>query len=60
MNICMWYGTTKLLTVDVWKTFQHMFEESGFEVYERREQVIVPVERTEEQRSNNEDLLLMN
>jgi hypothetical protein len=60
MNTCMWYGTTKLLTVDVWKTFQHMFEESGFEVYERREQVIVPVERTEEQRSNNEDLLLMN
>jgi hypothetical protein len=50
----MWYETTKLLTVDVWKTFQHMFEESRFEVYEQREQVIVPVEIRIEESDNEE------
>ena len=47
------YGTTKLMTVDVWKTFQHIFKESGFNIYERLEQVTALVERTEEQRRNN-------
>lgn len=30
------YGN-KLLTSNVWKAFQEMFEESGFEIYESRE-----------------------
>ena len=34
------YGNSKLLTTDVWKIFQKMFEESGFEIYESRESVI--------------------
>ncbi|PKY57815.1 hypothetical protein RhiirA4_510990 [Rhizophagus irregularis] len=34
------YGSTKLLTVDVWKAFQGMFEECGYEIYENRESVI--------------------
>ncbi|PKY23585.1 hypothetical protein RhiirB3_437841 [Rhizophagus irregularis] len=43
------YGNTKLLTADVWKMFQEMFEESGFEVYESRESVITFVQ-TEKQK----------
>ena len=34
------YGNVKLLTADAWRAFQRIFEESGFEVYESREQVI--------------------
>ncbi|PKY39722.1 hypothetical protein RhiirA4_440230 [Rhizophagus irregularis] len=34
------YGSTKLLTVDAWKVFQGMFEECGYEIYERRESII--------------------
>ncbi|CAB4374747.1 unnamed protein product [Rhizophagus irregularis] len=34
------YGSTKLLTVDVWKAFQGMFEECGYEIYKNRESVI--------------------
>ncbi|RHZ83977.1 hypothetical protein Glove_86g243 [Diversispora epigaea] len=34
------YGTIKLLTVDAWKGFQEMFEESGYEIYEGRESVV--------------------
>jgi hypothetical protein len=33
------YGTTKLLILDVWKKFQQMFDESGFEIYTHRESV---------------------
>ncbi len=33
------YGDKKLLTEDAWKSFQQMFEETGFEVYERRERI---------------------
>lgn len=32
------YGDTKLLTANAWKAFQELFEESGFEVYESREE----------------------
>jgi hypothetical protein len=42
------YGN-KLLTADVWRTFQEIFEESGFEVYESRESFIECV-RTEKQK----------
>ncbi|KAG0061471.1 hypothetical protein BGZ92_006474, partial [Podila epicladia] len=31
------------LSDDAWKTFQHMFEESGMEVYQSRERVEVPM-----------------
>ena len=43
------YGN-KLLTADVWRMFQEMFEESGFEVYESRESFIeyVQVEQQKE------------
>jgi hypothetical protein len=34
------YGNMKLLTTDVWRMFQKIFEKSGFEVYEHRELVI--------------------
>jgi hypothetical protein len=34
------YGSTRLLTVNVWKTFQEMFEECGYEIYEGREIII--------------------
>ncbi|GBC44021.2 hypothetical protein GLOIN_2v1789013 [Rhizophagus irregularis DAOM 181602=DAOM 197198] len=34
------YGSTKLLTVDVWKAFQGMFEECGYKIYENCESVI--------------------
>ena len=44
------YGSTKLLTDHVWRTFQTMFEESGFEIYERREQITILMPQTEEQR----------
>lgn len=37
------YGTTKILTDIVWKKFQDMFEEAGFEVYECSERVEVPL-----------------
>ncbi|CAB4383384.1 unnamed protein product [Rhizophagus irregularis] len=43
------YGNTKLLTADVWKMFQEMFEESSFEVYESHESVITFVQ-TEKQK----------
>ncbi|CAG8728866.1 13621_t:CDS:2, partial [Rhizophagus irregularis] len=39
----------KLLTTDVWRMFQKIFEESGFEVYEHRELVIEFVQ-TEQQK----------
>lgn len=42
------YGN-KLLTIDVWRMFREMFEESGFEVYESRESFIEYVQ-TEQQK----------
>jgi hypothetical protein len=54
------YGSTKLLTDDVWRTFQNMFEESGFEIYERREQITILVSRTEEQRRTDSRRLTVN
>jgi hypothetical protein len=43
------YGNVKLLTADVWRAFQRIFEESGFEVYESHEQV-VEIMQTEQQK----------
>ncbi|CAB4490569.1 unnamed protein product [Rhizophagus irregularis] len=37
------YGTMKLLIPDVWKKFQQMFDESGFEIYIHRELVDLEV-----------------
>jgi hypothetical protein len=44
------YGNLKLLTTNVWRMFQGMFEESGFEIYETRETVIefMPTEQQKE------------
>ena len=54
------YGSTKLLTYDVWRTFRNMFEENGFEVYERREQIVIPVVQTDEQRRIGSQRLTVN
>jgi hypothetical protein len=43
------YGSVRLLTVEVWEMFQGMFEENGFEIYERRELVTV-FEQNEQQK----------
>jgi hypothetical protein len=50
------YGNTKLLTADVWKMFQGMFEESGFEVYESRESVITFVQTEKQKEVENRRL----
>ena len=44
MNICM-------------GTFRNMFEESGFEIYERREQITILVPQTDEQRGTDRYVL---
>ena len=45
------YGTNRLLTTEAWKSYQEMFEESGFEVYERRELVTMELSgRSEEEK----------
>ena len=44
------YGNTRLLTVDVWKMFQGMFEECGYEIYERCESILEFVQ-TEQQKN---------
>jgi len=54
------YGSTRLLTDDVWRTFRNMFEENGFEVYERREQIVIPVVQTDEQRRIGSQRLTVN
>jgi hypothetical protein len=38
------YENTKLLTTDMWRMFQKMFKESGFEIYESCESVITFVQ----------------
>jgi len=54
------YGDTKLLTANAWRTFQEIFEESGFEVYEHRELIIVEEpERTEEEKKAENQRLAM-
>ncbi|CAB4404590.1 unnamed protein product [Rhizophagus irregularis] len=50
------YGNTKLLTANVWKMFQGMFEESGFEVYESRESVITFVQTEKQKEVENRRL----
>jgi hypothetical protein len=44
------YGNMKLLTADAWKSFQGMFEECGYEIYEGRETIIefMPTEKQKE------------
>jgi len=42
------YGTTKLLTSDIWEKFQQMFDETGFDVYMHRELVELEVPRMTE------------
>lgn len=54
------YGTTKLLTTDVWRIFQEMFEESGYEVYEHCELVIEEIARTEQQKKEESLKLAVN
>ncbi|CAG8599777.1 7702_t:CDS:2 [Cetraspora pellucida] len=54
------YGATKLLTINIWRTFQGMFEESGYEVYERRELVIEEIAKTEQQKKEESLKLAVN
>ena len=52
------YGSVELLTGQIWEIFQRMFKESGFEIYESRELVIV--KQTENRKQQKaKDLLLM-
>ena len=52
------YGSVELLTTQVWELFQRMFEESGFEIYESRE--LVMVEQTEQQKEAESRKLTVN
>lgn len=55
------YGTTKLLTTNVWRNFQQMFQECGFEVYTHREIVEIDApERTEAERASDNRRLAVN
>jgi hypothetical protein len=47
------YGSTKLLTADVWRMFQVMFEESSYEIYENRESVIEVVQTEKQKEAEN-------
>src|ERR1043165_6548238 len=42
------YGSTKLLTPAVWRKFQQMFDEVGFDVYIHREVIDLKVPRMTE------------
>jgi hypothetical protein len=48
------YGSL-LLTNNAWRKFQELFEESGFEIYEKRELVFVetPAQTEEEKQVEN-------
>ncbi|CAB4477296.1 unnamed protein product [Rhizophagus irregularis] len=50
------YGDVKLLTTDVWRIFQKIFEESGFEVYEHRELVIEFVQTEQQKKAESRKL----
>ncbi|PKC03132.1 hypothetical protein RhiirA5_503625 [Rhizophagus irregularis] len=50
------YGDVKLLTTDVWRMFQKIFEESGFEVYEHRELVIEFVQTEQQKKAKSRKL----
>ena len=50
------YGNVKLLTVNVWKVFQNMFEECGFEIYEGCETVIECVQTEQQKEAENQRL----
>ncbi|RIB13185.1 hypothetical protein C2G38_2041185 [Gigaspora rosea] len=55
------YGATKLLTTNVWRNFQQMFQECGFEVYTHREIVEVDApERTKAERASDNQRLAVN
>ena len=53
------YGNAKLLTVDVWKVFQGMFEECGYEIYEGRESVIEFVQTKQQKEAENRRLTVV-
>ena len=52
------HGSADLLTNEAWTMFQRMFEESGFEIYERRE--LVMVEQTEQQKKAEKRKITVN
>jgi len=54
------YGSTKLLTAEVWDTFQQLFAENGFEIYQSRELVEVLPPHQEEQRETEARHLAFN
>ncbi|RIB25617.1 hypothetical protein C2G38_2030897 [Gigaspora rosea] len=55
------YGATKLLTTNVWRNFQQMFQECGFEVYTHHEIVKVDTpERTKAERASDNRPLAVN
>jgi len=54
------FGVTKLLNTNAWRMFQELFEESGLEVYQHRELVMVELPKltTEERKAENRRLVL--
>ena len=53
------FGNIKLLTADVWKVFQKMFEECGFEIYEGRESTIEFVQTEKQKGAENRRLTVV-
>jgi hypothetical protein len=50
------YRNVKLLTTDVWRMFQKIFEESGFEVYEHCELVIEFIQTEQQKKTEGQKL----
>ncbi|CAG8530127.1 7151_t:CDS:2 [Cetraspora pellucida] len=46
--------SNKLLTSDVWKAFQEMFEENGFEIYESQESFIEYMQTKQQKETENQ------
>jgi hypothetical protein len=46
----------KLLTTDIWRMFQKIFEESRFEVYEHRELVIEFIQTEQQKKAKSRKL----
>ena len=55
------YGNMRLLTIDTWKKFQQMFEETGFEIYMHRELIeIEEPKKTEAEKAAENRRLAVN
>ena len=53
------YGNMKLLTADIWRMFQEIFEESGFEIYKSYELVMEFVQTKKQKEAENQRLTIV-